>query len=75
MTFASHLPAHSSREVLVIFGSLTTVDPGNIHETLDACVDEKIAVSFVALAAEMKICREFCTKTGGISSTESEVEH
>ncbi|KZP18744.1 TFIIH basal transcription factor complex, subunit SSL1 [Athelia psychrophila] len=61
----SHLPTHSSREILIIFGSLTTCDPGNIHETLDACVQNQIRISVVALAAEMKICRELCDKTGG----------
>jgi len=61
----SHLPGHSSREILVIFGSLSTIDPGNIQDTLNACVEEKVAVSIVALAAEMKICRDFCQKTGG----------
>ncbi|KIY47336.1 TFIIH basal transcription factor complex, subunit SSL1 [Fistulina hepatica ATCC 64428] len=61
----NHLPTHSSREILIIFGSLTTCDPGNIHDTLDACVNDKIRVSIVSLAAEMKICRELCDKTGG----------
>ncbi|KAJ6499215.1 Ssl1-like-domain-containing protein [Mycena sanguinolenta] len=61
----NHLPTHSSREIIIIFGSLTTCDPGNIHDTLDACVTNKIRVSVVALAAEMKICRELCDKTGG----------
>jgi len=61
----SHLPTHSSREILIIFGSLTTCDPGNIHETLESCVRDKIRISVVALAAEMKICRELCDKTGG----------
>jgi len=61
----SHLPTHSSREILLLFGSLTTCDPGNIHDTLDACVTDKIRVNVVALAAEMKICRELCKKTGG----------
>ncbi|KAG2132013.1 Ssl1-like-domain-containing protein [Suillus bovinus] len=61
----SHLPTHSSREILIIFGSLTTCDPGNIHDTLDACVKHKIRISVVALAAEMKICRDLCDKTGG----------
>ncbi|PFH51545.1 hypothetical protein AMATHDRAFT_59019 [Amanita thiersii Skay4041] len=61
----SHLPTHSSREILIIFGSLTTCDPGNIHDTLDSCVKNRIRVSVVALAAEMKICRELCDKTGG----------
>lgn len=61
----SHLPTHSSRELLIIFGSLTTCDPGNIHETIDACVKSRARISVVALAAEMKICREMCEKTGG----------
>ncbi|TCD71621.1 hypothetical protein EIP91_007368 [Steccherinum ochraceum] len=61
----SHLPTHSSREIVVIFGSLTTCDPGNIHDTLDECVKDKIRISVVALAAEMKICRDLCDKTGG----------
>ncbi|KAL5507001.1 hypothetical protein ACEPAH_6457 [Sanghuangporus vaninii] len=61
----SHLPTHSSREILIIFGSLTTVDPGNIHDTLDTCVRDRIRISIIALAAEMKICRDMCEKTGG----------
>ncbi|KAH9935541.1 TFIIH basal transcription factor complex subunit SSL1 [Fomitopsis serialis] len=61
----SHLPTHSSREIIVIFGSLTTCDPGNIHDTLAECVKDRIRISVVALAAEMKICRELCDKTGG----------
>ena len=61
----SHLPTHSSREILIIFGSLTTVDPGNINETLSSCIKDRIRISLVALAAEMKICRELCDKTGG----------
>jgi len=61
----SHLPTHSSREIVIIFGSLTTCDPGNIHDTLDECIKDKIRISVVALAAEMKICRDLCDKTSG----------
>jgi Ssl1-like len=64
----SHLPTHSSREMLIIFGSLTTVDPGNIYETLSSCIKDRIRISLVALAAEMKICRELCDRTGGALS-------
>ncbi|CAE6414875.1 unnamed protein product [Rhizoctonia solani] len=63
--FCSHLPTHSSREIVIIFGSLTTCDPGDIYETLDNCVKDKIRISLVALAAEMKICKELCQKTEG----------
>ncbi|EMD32151.1 hypothetical protein CERSUDRAFT_119123 [Gelatoporia subvermispora B] len=61
----SHLPVHSSREITIIFGSLTTCDPGNIHDTLEDCIKDRIRISIVALAAEMKICRDLCDKTGG----------
>ena len=50
---------------MIIFGSLTTCDPGDIYETLDNCVKDKIRISLVALAAEMKICKELCQKTEG----------
>lgn len=63
--FHSHLPSHASREILILFGSLTTVDPGNIHDTIDACAKAKIRISVVALAAEMKVCREMCERTSG----------
>lgn len=68
MTLVSHLPTHSSREILIVFGSLTTVDPGNVYETLSSCIKDRIRISLVALAAEMKICRELCDRTGGTRS-------
>ncbi|CAD6902427.1 unnamed protein product [Tilletia controversa] len=61
----SHLPASNSREVLIIFGSLTTSDPGNIHDTMSALKHDNVRVNIVSLAAEMKICKEICTQTGG----------
>lgn len=69
------MPTHSSREILVISGSLTTVDPGNIYETLASCVKDRIRISLVALAAEMKICRELCDKTGGAPSIPPPAAH
>ena len=64
----SYLPTHSSKEVVILFGSLTTVDPGNVHDTLKGCIKDGIQISVVALAAEMKICRDFCHDTGGRQS-------
>ena len=29
-----HMPGHASREILVLFGSLTSCDPGDIVETI-----------------------------------------
>lgn len=63
-----HLPASNSREILAIFGSLTTCDPGNIHDTINALVKDNIRVSVVHLAAEVKVFKDVCTRTGGVFS-------
>ncbi|CAG8746846.1 6970_t:CDS:2, partial [Acaulospora morrowiae] len=47
-----HAPAHGTREVLIIMGSLTSCDPGDIYDTIENLVMDKIRVSVVGLAAE-----------------------
>lgn len=32
------VPSHASREILMILGSLTTCDPGDINETIEVCI-------------------------------------
>ncbi|KAM0791729.1 hypothetical protein ACM66B_003997 [Microbotryomycetes sp. NB124-2] len=61
----SHLPPHGSREVIVILGSLTTCDPGNIHNTIKEVEKERIRVNVIGLSAEMKICRDIASQTKG----------
>lgn len=61
----AHLPSANSREVLVVFGSLTTCDPGNIHETVTALANDNVRVSMICLAAEVKVCKEICKRTHG----------
>ncbi|KAH8928887.1 TFIIH basal transcription factor complex, subunit SSL1 [Atractiella rhizophila] len=61
----SHLPSHGSREIVVIFGSLTTCDPGNIHTTIESLEKLRIRVSIIGLAAELRICREISVRTHG----------
>lgn len=60
-----NMPAHTSREVLVLYGSLTTCDPGDIQQTIKSLVENNIRVSIIGLAAEVRICREIAKKTGG----------
>jgi len=33
-----HMPGHASREVLIVLGSLSTCDPGDIGETIKVCM-------------------------------------
>ncbi|TPX32824.1 hypothetical protein SmJEL517_g04168 [Synchytrium microbalum] len=60
-----HVPTHGSREILVLLGSLSTVDPGSVFDTVDALVTDKIRVSIIGLSAEVQICKEICKRTGG----------
>lgn len=60
-----HLPGHVSREVVIIFGSLTTCDPGNICNTAEYLQQNNIRCSIIALAAELRVCRVLCKLTKG----------
>lgn len=59
------MPTHTSREVLIIFGSLTTCDPGDISETIDNLVSHNVRCSIIGLAAELNVCRRITTATKG----------
>ncbi|RKP23119.1 Ssl1-like-domain-containing protein [Syncephalis pseudoplumigaleata] len=61
----NHVPPHGSREVLVLFGSLTTCDPGNIFDTIERYKREKIRCSVIGLAAEIQLCRTMAKETNG----------
>ncbi|PWN26829.1 TFIIH basal transcription factor complex, subunit SSL1, partial [Jaminaea rosea] len=61
----AHLPTTSSREVLLLSGSLTSCDPGNIHQTVAALKAAGIRVDLIHLSAEMKILRDIAQETGG----------
>ncbi|KAF4519067.1 hypothetical protein B566_EDAN001657 [Ephemera danica] len=59
------LPTHASREVLIIMGSLTTCDPGDITATIKSLKENVIRCSVVALAGEVHVYRELAKETGG----------
>ena len=53
---------------MLIMGSLTTCDPGDIFVTIKECKKNKVRCSIVGLAAEVHICKKICTDTEGIYS-------
>ncbi|XP_071146984.1 general transcription factor IIH subunit 2-like [Mytilus edulis] len=61
-----NMPGHASREVLIIFGSLTTCDPGNVMETIQTMKDTNIRCSVIGLAAEIRVCKKLCMDTNGL---------
>ncbi|XP_044733711.1 general transcription factor IIH subunit 2 [Chrysoperla carnea] len=60
------LPSHASREILVILGSLTTCDPGDITVTIDVLKTEGVRCSVIGLAADILVCRQLTLETGGL---------
>uniref|UniRef100_A0A023F313 General transcription factor IIH subunit n=1 Tax=Triatoma infestans TaxID=30076 RepID=A0A023F313_TRIIF len=63
-----HMPTHAIREVLIIMGSLTTCDPGDINITIQALKNCGIRVSVIGIGAEVRLCRHLCHSTGGVYS-------
>eukprot|EP01134_Creolimax_fragrantissima_P005459 CFRG5459T1 len=59
------LPPHASREVIMITSSLTSCDPGNIHDTINSLVTDKLKVSIIGLAASLNVCDTITKATGG----------
>lgn len=64
-TTLRHMPDHTSKEVLVIMGSLTTCDPGDIQATIQSLKSHNIRCSVVGLSAEVKVCKTLVTETRG----------
>lgn len=58
-----HAPTHTTREVLILFGSLLSSDPGDIHATIAALVSSRITVTVIGLAAQVAICLTLATRT------------
>ncbi|XP_069792749.1 general transcription factor IIH subunit 2 isoform X2 [Narcine bancroftii] len=65
MDTLKHMPGHTSREVLVIFSSLTTCDPSNIYDLIKCLKATKIRVSVIGLSAEVRVCTVLARETGG----------
>lgn len=60
-----YMPTHTSREILVIFGSLTTCDPSDIFGTIEALKSHNIRCSIIGLAAELAVCKKIVKATHG----------
>ncbi|OXA51786.1 general transcription factor IIH subunit 2 [Folsomia candida] len=60
-----HMPSHTSREVILIHGSLTTCDPGDINNTIQELKSQNVRCSVISLAAEVRACKALSRSTGG----------
>lgn len=63
MIRSSHAPAHTTRELILIFGSLLSSDPGDIHKSISALCTAQIVCTVIGLAAQIAICQTLVTLT------------
>jgi len=61
----SNVPAYGRKEVLVVFSSLTSCDPGNIYDTIDKVTQMGIRASVISLTAAVFVLERLCSLTGG----------
>lgn len=63
------VPAHASREVLIIIGNFTICDPSDINTTIQKLKVDGIRCSIISLSAETRIFKYIASETGGNFST------
>ena len=59
------VPEYGHKELLVLYSSLSTCDPGDIFKTIAEAKKAKLRVSVICLSAEVYICRRLAEDTGG----------
>ncbi len=59
------VPEYGTRELLIIYNSLKSRDPGNILETIMEAKNARLRVSVICTAAELYVCRKLAEDTGG----------
>jgi transcription initiation factor TFIIH subunit 2 len=70
-----HVPNYGHRELLVVYNSLGTCDPGNIFASIEAAKAHKLRISVICLAAELFICKQVAELTGGTFSVALDAAH
>lgn len=70
-----NMPSYASREILLVFGSLTSCDPGEIADTISTLKNDNINCSIIGLCAEVRICRKVCEETRGTYSVIIDESH
>lgn len=48
-----YIPAYSTKEVIVVYSSVQTIDPSNIFETIEDIKSKKIRVSIIGTGCEV----------------------
>lgn len=75
MSMLRHIPNYGHREVLIVFSSLSTCDPGDIFATIRDAKAQRVRISVICLVAEVFICRQVAELTGGSFAVALDATH
>lgn len=75
LTSLKHMPNHTSKEVVILMGSLTTCDPGDILATIQSLSSFNIRCSVISLSAEVRVCKRLVSETKGTYDIIMDDEH
>ena len=75
MSMLRHIPNYGHREMLIVFSSLSTCDPGDIFASIKEAKTQKVRISVICLVAEVFICRQIAELTGGTFSVALDATH
>ncbi len=69
------IPSYGSKEILIVYSSLSTCDPGDIFETIKELRMNNVRCSVVSLDAEMHVLKCIAKETNGEISVPLNVEN
>lgn len=70
-----HVPEYGHRELLILYSSISTCDPGDIFKTIQEAKKLKICINCICLAGEIYICKFMADETGGSFSCATDSIH
>eukprot|EP01041_Mallomonas_annulata_P002555 gene2555-4988_t len=70
-----HIPDYGHRELLIVYNSITTCDPGDIFETIEEVKRLKIRCSIISTTSEIYICSRLAELTNGTFTVANDNVH
>ena len=75
MQMLQHVPEYGYRELIILYSSLSTCDPGDIFQTVEEAKNFNIRVSVICLQAEVYVCKQLAALTNGTFSIALDCKH
>eukprot|EP01036_Dinobryon_divergens_P031227 gene31227-40592_t len=75
ISLLKHIPQYGHRQLLVVFSSLSTCDPGDIFSSIREAQAHRVQISVICLVAEVFICKQLAELTGGTFAVATDSMH